>query len=143
MCERWMAKESCGGGDNCLGSGCEDVDKDRVNEGCYTKGEEDGAVSRGMELVTYFGVDEGESSGWVCQNEEEMFRHLDWVQEMVDDGLIGSLGLLTPLAVREPEGLWNDGEKLTIGMSQEEVSNWVLKRISGFGKFWGGLFRWF
>lgn len=34
-------------------------------------------------------------------------------------------------------GTWSDGEKLVSGMSQVEVSKWVLKRISGFSKFLG------
>lgn len=34
-------------------------------------------------------------------------------------------------------GTWSDGEKLVSRMSQEEVSKWVLKRISGFSKLLG------
>ncbi|KAG5531626.1 hypothetical protein RHGRI_026295 [Rhododendron griersonianum] len=42
-----------------------------------------------------------------------------------------------PLAIKEPDGEWNVEDKLVSGMSQEDVSKWVLKRISGFGKFLG------
>lgn len=39
--------------------------------------------------------------------------------------------------IKESNGEWNVEDKLVSGMSQEDVSKWVLKRISGFSKFLG------
>ncbi|KAH7850787.1 hypothetical protein Vadar_003015 [Vaccinium darrowii] len=114
VCEERTAKDSCGGGDNHLVFGGEDADKDRVDEGCYTKGEEDGAVLRGMELMTYSRVDESERSGWVCQNEEEITEE----EKLLRDNVKEEFG--EDLLVKEEEisvGIANFYESLF----QEEV----------------------
>ncbi|KAH7858294.1 hypothetical protein Vadar_022126 [Vaccinium darrowii] len=123
----------------------DDTGKFRVEQG--SKGEcgrslegeryEGAAVSTGLEMVAYFGEEESESLRPGCLLDDETFRHLGWVQDIVDDGLLGSSDLPNPLAVREPDVGWDDGEKLTSGMPQDEVSKWVLKRVSGFGNSWG------
>ncbi|KAH7863089.1 hypothetical protein Vadar_013200 [Vaccinium darrowii] len=136
-CVRSLEGERCEGGDDFLGSGSEEGGTGRAFRGCYTESEEGAAVSMGLEMVAYSREEESESLRPGCQHDEEMVRHLGWVQDIVDDGLIGNSVLHTPLAVREPDLLWDDGDKLTSGMPQEEVSKWVLKRVSGFGKFLG------
>lgn len=92
---------------------------------------------RGMELVLYSGVDEVEVGVGGGVFEEDLFKHLGWVQELVDDRLALSTVVLNPLVIREPVEPWIDSEVLTAGMLQEEVSNWVMKRINGFSKFLG------
>lgn len=92
------------------------------------------AGSKGLELVPYTGLEVGKVWSSDGQYEDEFFKHLGWVQELVDDSLFVGNGLSSPLEFRE-SGI--DGEKLVSGMSQVEVSKWVLKRINGFSKFLG------
>ncbi|KAI8550558.1 hypothetical protein RHMOL_Rhmol06G0116600 [Rhododendron molle] len=100
-----------------------------ADEGCVT--------SRGLELVPLSGLFRGGLSVWDSQ--KEVFNDLGWVEEVVDDGLAISNEVYTPLAFREPGGEWNEEDKLVSGMSQE-VSKWVLKRITRFSKFLGVTF---
>lgn len=90
----------------------------------------------GLESVMFSGFDGGGESVWDSQK-EELFNNLGWVEEVVDDGMRISYEVFNPLAIREPLREGNDDEKLLIGMSQEEVSKWVLKIITGFSKFLG------
>lgn len=110
---------------------------DRGFRGCDSEVGEGRVSSWGLELVPFLGSDVGVGSGGGGSVEEGLFDHLGWVQELVDDRLAMSNSLFSPLEVREPVGSWNDGEKITYGMSQAEVSKWVLKRINGFSKFLG------
>lgn len=68
---------------------------------------------------------------------EELFKNLGWVEEVLEDGQLVYNDPPNPLFIREPVRTWIDEDKLMVGLSQEEVSNWVLKRISGFSKLLG------
>ncbi|KAG5536442.1 hypothetical protein RHGRI_024014 [Rhododendron griersonianum] len=106
-----------------------------IRGGCIEIGE-GGVNSKGLELVPYAGL-EGEFSMWGSQIEEGLFQQLGRVQDLVDVGLERNDSELISAVGRESEEPWNDRELLTIGMSQAEVSKWVLKRINGFRKFLG------
>lgn len=116
-----------------------------VNEGVWSEGGEckgrvirdsvvevgeGGVTSGGLEIVPFSGGVSGEGLDWGGCTEEEVFYQLGWVHDLVDDRLAVSNDVFSPVAVREVEGSWDDGKKLVSGMSQEEVSKWVLKRIN-------------
>ncbi|KAG5540927.1 hypothetical protein RHGRI_020977 [Rhododendron griersonianum] len=92
-------------------------------KGFFPEVEEVSGSSRGLELVPYCGV-----------NADDLFNHLGWVQDLVDDRLVTN-ELFNLLVAREVDGRWVEEDKLVSGMSQVEVSKWVLKRINGFNKF--------
>lgn len=76
--------------------------KGREFRGCF-EGVGGGSLSVwGMELVPYSGVDEVEVGVGGGVFEEDSFKHLGWVQELVDDRLALSTPVLNPLAIREP-----------------------------------------
>ncbi|KAG5528718.1 hypothetical protein RHGRI_029397 [Rhododendron griersonianum] len=108
----------------------------RAFRGCSIGAEEGDLSTRGMELVPFSGLTDGGCSVWDNQR-EELFKNLGWVEEVLEDGQLVCSDPSNPLINREPVGTWIDEDKLMVGMSQEEVSNWVLKRISGFSKFLG------
>lgn len=125
---------SCGGRDVVSIGG---VGEGRVFRRGGVESGERSAGSKGLELVPYAGLEVGKVWSSDGHYEDEFFKHLGWVQDLVDDRLCVGNGLSNPLAIREPEESGIDGEKLVSGMSQVEVSNWVLKRINGFSKFLG------
>lgn len=108
----------------------------RALRGCLDDTGKGVSSTTGMELVPFSGLSGGRLSVWDIQR-EELCNNLGWVEEVVEEGQLVSNNLFNPLVFREPVGTWNDEDKLLAGMSQEEVSKWVLKRISGISKFLG------
>ncbi|KAI8534897.1 hypothetical protein RHMOL_Rhmol10G0132300 [Rhododendron molle] len=107
------------------------VGTSRSIRGCSVDSGEVG--SRGMELVAFSGLTVRDFS--VRDNQrDELFNNLGnlgWVEEVIEDGQLVCNDLC------EPIGMGINEDKLMVGMSQDEVSKWVLKRISGFSKLLG------
>lgn len=111
--------------------------KGGVFRDCVAEGNQGCGSPRGLELVPFCGQVVEEEIGWDCQEGGDFVKQLGWVQDLVEDRLIENIGSNTPLNAREPERIWGEEDLLVNGMSQADVSKWVLKRINGFSKFLG------